>query len=80
MLFRLPEYSAPYRLTVTSLPKGFGTWKLFIPTIVLLDPVFQLNREVSEAEFTFKPQTIPSRSDWTARSRLTSRRGTIATC
>jgi len=58
VLFRLPEYSAPYTLTVTSLPKGFGTWKLFIPTIVLLDPAFQPTREVSEAEFTFKPQTF----------------------
>lgn len=58
VLFRLPEYSAPYTLTVTSFPKGFGTWKLFIPSIVMLDAAFQPNREVSEAEFTFKPQTF----------------------
>lgn len=58
LLFRLPGYSMPYTLTVTSLPRGFGTWQLFVPAIVLLDSDFQPTREVPEADFIFKPQTF----------------------
>ena len=58
LLFRLPGYSVPYTLTVTSLPRGFGTWQLFVPAVVLLDSDFQPTREVPEADFIFKPQTF----------------------
>jgi hypothetical protein len=58
LLFKLPGYSAPYTLTVTSLPRGFGTWQLFVPAIVLLDSDFQPTREVPEADFVFKKQTF----------------------
>lgn len=58
LLFRLPEYSAPYTLTVTSLPRGFGTWQLFVPAVVLLDSDFQPTREVSDPDFVFKKQTF----------------------
>jgi hypothetical protein len=58
VLVQLPDYSVPYTLTVTSLPRGFGTWKLFVPTVVLLDSDFQPTREVTEAEFVFKAQTF----------------------
>jgi Maltose operon periplasmic protein precursor (MalM) len=58
VLVQLPDYSVPYTLTVTSLPRGFGTWKLFVPSVVLLDSAFQPTREVAEAEFIFKPQTF----------------------
>ena len=58
VLFRLPDYSAPYTLTVTSLPRGFGTWQLFVPAVVLLDSDFQPTREVPEADFIFKKQTF----------------------
>lgn len=58
LLFRLPDYSAPYTLTVASLPRGFGTWQLFVPAVVLLDSDFQPIREVPEADFIFKKQTF----------------------
>ena len=58
LLFRLPGYAAPYTLTVTSLPRGFGTWQLFVPAVVLLDSEFQPIRDVPEADFVFKKQTF----------------------
>lgn len=58
LLFRLPAYSTPYTLTVTSLPRGFGTWQVFVPAVVLLDSDFQAIREVAEADYVFKPQTF----------------------
>lgn len=58
LLFRLPGYSRPYTLTVTSLPRGFGTWQLFVPAVVLLDSDFQPIRDVPDADFVFKKQTL----------------------
>ncbi len=58
LLFRLPGYAAPYTLTVTSLPRGLGTWQLFVPAVVLLDSEFQPVRDVPEADFVFKKQTF----------------------
>ena len=58
VLFRLPDYSTPYTLTVTSLPRGFGTWQLFVPAVVLLDSDFQPTRELPEADLVFKKQTF----------------------
>jgi hypothetical protein len=57
LLFQLPEYLAPYILTVTSSPTGLGfTKRVFVPSALLIDGDFQQTRAVTEAAFTYKSQ------------------------
>jgi hypothetical protein len=53
VLLRLPEYQAPYVLTVKSFlyKRAMSrTEKIFVPTTILLDGSYKITRTVSEAE------------------------------
>jgi hypothetical protein len=41
VLLRLPNYTAPYRLTITSFRQDVGTPELFVPSGIYLDEQFQ---------------------------------------
>lgn len=58
-LFRLPEYSVPYTLTVASGIGGFGFGKdVFVPTGLLFDGDFQRTRDLPESDFAQKSNTL----------------------
>ena len=59
VMFKLPEYQAPYELTVASLIDGWGLTKdVFVPRALIFDSEFQTTREVPEDEFLQKSNTL----------------------
>ncbi|MFY9820547.1 MAG: MalM family protein [Thermoanaerobaculia bacterium] len=58
VLIRLPDYRAPFTLTISSYPsKGFHK-NVFVPIAVFLDADFKTKHELAETEFKWKSMTF----------------------
>jgi hypothetical protein len=55
LLVRLPDYQAPYTLTLYSAPGGWGRTKdIFVPSGLLFDEAFTLTRVLPENAFAVR--------------------------